>query len=256
MSRTEHVRSRGRRWRWLFVGGGGGAVLAVGTALLGNIVGLRTAVRWTLVTCPVLLYETWFSYSRYVRQSASVPATAIRLPNAVTMVRGWLYAAVGGFVLFRPTPAVVWLPGLCYGIGVVLDQADGRIARRTDSESRLGEQLDVAFDTVGFLVAPAVAVAWGRLPAWYLFLPAAQYLFKLGREVRRRRGLTVNELEPDSRRRGLAGAQMAFLTAALLPVVPPEPLGVVAPAVLAPSLAIFLRDYLVVAGYYSPSTDR
>jgi CDP-diacylglycerol--glycerol-3-phosphate 3-phosphatidyltransferase len=248
MSRIEHAGRGVRRRRWLFVGGGSGAVLVAGAAAIGTALGFRTALGWVLVVCPLLLYEAWFFHSRRTR----TPATPIRLPNAVTMVRGWLYAAVGGFVVFRPTPAVVWLPGLCYGLGVLLDQVDGRIARRTDSESRLGEQLDMAFDTLGFLVAPAVAVAWGRLPAWYLLLPAAQYLFKLGRAVRRRRGLAVAELQPDGRRRGLSGAQMAFLTVALLPLVPPAPLAVAAGVVLVPSLAMFLRDYLVVAGYHRP----
>jgi CDP-diacylglycerol--glycerol-3-phosphate 3-phosphatidyltransferase len=50
--------------------------------------------------------------------------------------------------------------------------------------------------------------------------------------------------------RYLAGGQMAFLTLALAPAVPGALATAVAPAVLAPSLAVFLRDYLVVAGWF------
>jgi hypothetical protein len=45
---------------------------------------------------------------------------------------------------------------------------------------------------------------------------------------------------------------MAFLTLALLPLVSPETLAVVAVAVLTPSLAMFGRDCLVMAGHYRP----
>jgi CDP-diacylglycerol--glycerol-3-phosphate 3-phosphatidyltransferase len=44
---------------------------------------------------------------------------------------------------------------------------------------------------------------------------------------------------------------MVFLTLALSPLVSPAVVFAVAPAALAPSLAVFLRDYLVVAGHLS-----
>lgn len=253
MSGAEHVGAGGWRRRWLFVGGGSGAVLVAGVAALWVAVGPRGGLTWAGVAGPLLLYEAWFFASRRAKRGG--PATSIRPPNAVTMVRGWLYAIAGGFVALPPTALLAWVPGLCYGLGALLDQVDGRVARRTGAESRLGEQLDMAFDTLGFLIAPSVAVAWGRLPAWYLLLPAAQYLFRLGREARRRRGRPVTELSPNELRRALSGLQMGFLSVALLPIVPPGPLAVVAAAVLAPSLAMFARDWLVVAGHYQPGDE-
>jgi CDP-diacylglycerol--glycerol-3-phosphate 3-phosphatidyltransferase len=256
MSRIEHAGRGVRRRRWLYVGGGSGATLVAGTTLLASVLDPAVAVRWSIVVCPVLLYEAWFFHSRRGPQSVPVGQASVTLPNAVTLLRGWLYAAVAGFVVVQPRPVVVWLPGLCYGLGVALDQVDGRLARRTDSESRLGEQLDATFDGIGFLAAPAVAVAWSQLPVWYLLLPAADVLFKLGRSVRRRRGLEVVELRADSRRRLLSGIQMAFLAVALLPFVPPDVLEAVGVVALTPSLLLFVRDYLVVAGHYRPPSRR
>jgi len=246
MSVIDHVVGRWRR-RWLFVAGGSLATVAVGKATLGTALGLRAALVWAAVAGPVLAYEAWFFYSR---REAGAPLGAIRAANAVTLARGWLFAAVGGFVALEPSAAIAWVPGLCYGTGALLDQVDGRLARYTGTESDLGEQLDMAVDTLGFVVAPAVAVAWGRLPVWYLLLAAARYLFKLGRGYRRWRGLPVYELPPSSLRRNLSGLQMAFLTVALLPLVPPDILAVAAVGVLTPSLAMFVRDYLVVAGHH------
>ncbi len=249
MSVIDHVASRGWRRRWLFVGGGSVAVLAVGAAVLVSALDTRTVLVWTALACPLVGWVTWFFYSR--RDGPSV-SSAIRPANAVTMVRGWLLAAVGGFVAVSPTAAIAWVPALCYGVAATLDQVDGRLARRTGTESTLGEQLDMAVDTLGFTVAPAVAVAWGRLPVWYLLLPTVQYLFKLGRSYRVWRDRPVCELSPSALRRNLAGLQMAFLTVALVPVVPTGPLAVVAAVVLAPSVSLFVRDYLVVAGYHRP----
>lgn len=253
MSAIDHVGSARWRRRWLFVGGGSVAVLAVGILALGTAVGRQRALAWAAIASPLVAYVAWFFYSRRDRESG---LGAIRLANAVTVLRGWLFAAVGGFAALPPAGPILWVPGLWYGLGAALDQVDGRLARYTGSESEFGERLDMAVDTMGFAAAPVVAVAWGRLPVWYLLLAAARYLFKLGRGYRQWRGRSVSELTPSSIRRGLAGLQMAFLTLALLPLVAPGTLAVAAVFVLSPSLAMFVRDYLVVAGHYRPRWQR
>jgi len=54
---------------------------------------------------------------------------------------------------------------------------------------------------------------------------------------------------PASRvRRPLAALQMGFITFALTPLLPGSRIDPLAALVLAPSLAVFLRDYLVVSG--------
>ena len=178
------------------------------------------------------------------------PVPTLGVANAVTLGRGWLYAVVAGFLLVVPPTDSTWrwVPVACYGAGAALDWVDGALARTAGRRSELGEKLDMAFDTLGFLVAPLVAVVWGRLPVWYLSISVARYLFKAGRGWRRARGLAVYDLPASRVRRPLAGLQMAFITAALLPVVPVAMVRPTAAVVVAPSLVVFVRDYLVVSG--------
>ncbi|WP_299262450.1 CDP-alcohol phosphatidyltransferase family protein [Halorientalis sp.] len=254
MSGTERARFGRRHRRWLFLGGGSVLMMAAGAAVLERLVDFGSAIAWALVAGPIVGFEAWFYHSR--RNLLPTAGAAMRVADAVTLVRGWLYAAVAGFVVLPPTTVVAWLPGLCYGTGVALDWFDGRIARRTGGGTRLGERLDMAFDTVGFLVAPVVAVVWGQLPIWYLSLSAARYLFKAGRGLQRCRDRPVHELPPSDRRRQLSGVHMVFVTVALVPVVPSGPLAAPAAVLLVPSLALFARDYLLMTGYLPRPTEQ
>jgi len=170
--------------------------------------------------------------------------------NAVTGLRSGLYSAVAGLVVAAPTTAVVWLPGLLYGAGVALDKLDGTIARTVGRETLLGERLDMTVDTAGFVAAPVVAVLWGLLPWWYLLLSAARYVFLGVRWLRRVRGLPIFDRPDSDLGQSLAGVQMGFLTAVLLPTVPTALGWRLAPVVLAPSLAVFGRDILAINGLY------
>jgi CDP-diacylglycerol--glycerol-3-phosphate 3-phosphatidyltransferase len=216
----------------------------------------RTGGLWLAVAAPVLGYQLWF-LARALERNRSpdadgspAPAPTLGVANGVTLGRGWLYAGVAGFLLVVPPAdsAWRWLPAVWYGSGVALDWVDGALARSVGRRSELGEKLDMAFDTVGFLVAPLVGVAWGRLPVWYLSISVARYLFKAGRGWRRTRGLAVYDLPPSRVRRPLAGVQMAFITAALVPVIPTSVISPAAAVVVTPSLVVFARDYLVVSG--------
>ncbi|MFB6173296.1 MAG: CDP-alcohol phosphatidyltransferase family protein [Halobacteriales archaeon] len=219
-------------------------------------IGLPAAVQWAVPAGVAAAFVLWFSRAHLDANRADAESNGpsrryatLGLANAVTLARGGLFAAVAGFLAVEPTSQVAWLPAVCYGAGCVLDLADGAIARRRDRTTVLGAKLDMAVDTLGFLVAPVVAVAWGRLPVWYLSLSAARYLFKPGRGYRRRRGRPVYDLPASLVRRPLAGVQMAFITVALAPALPAAVVRSLAALVLAPSLAVFARDYLVVAGH-------
>ena len=228
--------------------------------------GVRAGGLWFLTASPVLCYQLWF-LRRWLDRAGSVdtggvPSGTIGVANAVTLGRGWLYAGVAGFLFVVPPTGSAWrwLPVAWYGAGAALDWVDGALAKTVGRRSELGSKLDMAFDTIGFLVAPLVGVAWGRLPIWYLSISAARYLFKAGRGWRRSRGRPVYDLPPSRVRRPLAGLQMAFITAALLPIVPVSVVHPAAAVVVTPSLLVFVRDYLVVTGRLrtasSTATDR
>jgi CDP-diacylglycerol--glycerol-3-phosphate 3-phosphatidyltransferase len=118
-------------------------------------------------------------------------------------------------------------------------------------ETEVGRRLDMAFDTFGLVAAPLVAVLWELLPVWYLAVSAARYVFRGAVWLRRVRGLPVGDLPDSDLGKYLAGVQMVFVTVALVPPVPTDVVWTVAPVVLAPSLAVFARDYLAVSGRLS-----
>jgi CDP-diacylglycerol--glycerol-3-phosphate 3-phosphatidyltransferase len=170
------------------------------------------------------------------------------LANTVTLLRGSLYAVVAGFVVVPAETMLAWVPAVCYGAGVVLDKLDGTIARTIGEETPLGTRLDMAFDTFGFVAAPLVAVLWGALPVYYLAISVVRYAFLGAVRLHRWRGGTVHSLPDSDLGKYLAGVQMAFVTVALVPAVPTVLVYTVAPIVLAPSIAVFARDYCYVTG--------
>jgi CDP-diacylglycerol--glycerol-3-phosphate 3-phosphatidyltransferase len=210
-----------------------------------------------------LMVVLWAGTVGYLLYSLTIPSVAGTLPsrwlgvaNYLTIVRGGLYCLVGGFMIVPPYEQVGWVPAVCYGAGVVLDQFDGHIARRTGQETPLGRRLDLGIDTFGFVVAPAVAVAWGQLPVWYLSLSAARYVYRGLKHLRRLRNRPLYACPDSSLGRYLAGGQMVFLTLALTPVISPSLAAAVAPFALASTLGVFFRDYLFVAGHLPTGNPR
>ncbi|MEF8830127.1 MAG: CDP-alcohol phosphatidyltransferase family protein [Halobacteriales archaeon] len=231
--------------------GGGGAIAAVA--------GEALAARWAVGAAGVAGFELWFLYRHLGRNRDDDHEGLYRSlggANGLTLLRGVGVAGVAGFALVPPRAAFAWVPALLYGGAAALDRLDGYAARATGRTTVLGEKLDMAVDTLGFLVAPLVGVLWGRLPVWYLSLSLARYLFRAGRGLRRRRGRPVYGLPPSRVRRPLAGVQMAFIAVALAPVLPAGTVRVAAAVVLVPSLAVFARDYLAVVGVVGPKRDR
>jgi CDP-diacylglycerol--glycerol-3-phosphate 3-phosphatidyltransferase len=214
------------------------------------------SVRWLPPVAAVSAFQLWFSYRHLdanrpdgTDRTMSV-YRSLGLPNLVTLGRGALLAGLAGFGTLAPRAEIAWLPAVLYGTACGLDFLDGFLARRTERTTLLGAKLDLAIDTTGFLIAPVVGVLWGQLPVWYLSLSAARYLFKFGCWIRHRLDKPVYDLPPSLLRRPLAGTQMAFITFALVPIVPLSTVRPLAAVVLAASLSVFVRDYLVVAGIY------
>lgn len=209
-----------------------------------------------------LMVTLWLGTVGYLLYSLPDPSVAggsaspwLGVANYLTLVRAGLFCIVGGFVVVPPAGRLAWVPAICYGIGTVLDQLDGRVARSVGRETPLGRRLDLAIDTFGFVVAPVVAVVWGQLPVWYLSLSAARYVYRGLTSLRRLRGRPLFERPDSDLGRYLAGGQMAFLTLVLTPIVTPAAAAAVAPLALAPSLGVFLRDYLFVAGHLPTGND-
>lgn len=171
--------------------------------------------------------------------------------DAVTFVRAALLAYVAGFVVSPPDGTEAWLVGGVFVAAAVLDAADGAVARRT-RETTLGESLDGEVDGLSVLVGATVGVVGGWLPAVYLTVGAARYVFVAGIAVRRRLGMSVAELDDSLTRKLLSVAQTVVVVAAFVPAIPASVVRPVAVAAMVPFLVWFTRDWFVVCGRHKP----
>ena len=186
--------------------------------------------------------------------------TKILLPHLgyatwLTLLRAGLIGTLAGFV-FQNTPItaeksnwLAWTPGLIYILAILLDYIDGYVARISRHETRLGEWLDTKIDALGLLVAPMLAVGYGRLPIFYIAVSFAYYLFQFGIWYRKKTGRSVIRLEPHPTKRMIAGFQMGLVALALLPVFSRPVMTIAALIFMIPLLAGFLRDWLIICGY-------
>jgi CDP-diacylglycerol--glycerol-3-phosphate 3-phosphatidyltransferase len=240
------------RWQWY-------AFAVVATVSLGLVAavlfdaGVRVRA-WAAVSGPtmvgLLVFARWALDENYERTGTL--RQSMGAANALTLFRGLLVAFLAGFVVTPPDSVSAWLPGVLYGLVALGDFVDGAVARRVGAETVLGARLDMAVDSLGFLVGSLVGLATGRLPVWYLSVAVARYVYRLARFVRRVRGRPVGSLPSSRVRRPLAAFQMAFLTFALLPLVEPSVVVPLATVAMVPTLAGFGRDWLYVAGHLSP----
>ena len=105
-------------------------------------------------------------------------------------------------------------------------------------------------------MASAVAVGMHRLPVYYLAAGGAYYIFQLGLRLRRRRGKPLHPTGPRAFARLVAGFQMGFLSAALLPLFSGPVLALAAPVFLLPLLAGFVWDWLIATGKIDDAAAR
>jgi phosphatidylglycerophosphate synthase len=142
-----------------------------------------------------------------------------------------------------------WAPTLLYTTIAVLDNFDGRLARRSGMATPMGARLDMEYDALGNLAGYAVAVRFGQLPPAFLTLGFLRYVFVVSHWVLEKRGRRSLALPESRARRIVASLQSGFLVGVLWPTVRP-PVTTVAAALMGGALlASFGRDWLVSAGW-------
>jgi CDP-diacylglycerol--glycerol-3-phosphate 3-phosphatidyltransferase len=233
-----------------FTGAGVATVLAVGLAAAPS-----NPVFFAALALGTLLAET----VELARLLARAERRELGAATLLTLARGLALAALAGLATV-PTRsgAAAWLPAILYGFNAVSDGLDGWLARTRGTTSVLGARLDTAFDALGMLVGPVVAVAHGRLPAFYLAVGVTYYVMVGAIGLRRALGLPVHPERnvPSARRRLFAGLHMALITAALVPATSPQVAAVVA-GVFAPPLVLDLAVTIpVTLGWLQPATYR
>ena len=252
------------RLRWWGMLALSGLVLAGGFFFLvsawpGNAAG-RSASLWLALSALVLAYQLsvlWRGLPANRRAGEPDLLPTLGPGNTTTLARGMLVACLAGFLLLPPPSGwLAWIPAVLYFLADIADLLDGYLAHLSHHVTRLGEMLDMSFDGLGVLVAALLAVRYGQVPAWYLSVALARYLFLGGLWLRRRRGLPVYDLPPSISRRLFAGLQMGFTAFVLLPVFSPPSTFIAAGLFAVPFLAGFLRDWLLVSGTLNPATTN
>ncbi len=194
-------------------------------------------------------WQTWRRADLNRSEKSSTAFPNLGWANNLTLLRGGLIALTGGF-LFQSEPigAATWLPGLLYSVAAILDRIDGFVARRSGRTSLLGSELDTLFDALGLLIAPLLAIQFGKLHWSFFAVSLAYYVFIFGIYWRHKHNRPTYSLLPSQLRRAFAGFQMGFVAVILLPIFPANATVLLGAAFMLPILIGFVVDWLVVSG--------
>lgn len=257
MTHTDELQNLQTELRRLALSGLAGIVVC--TWLLARLTTTTAALLYLLASTVLWLLAWQQTHCRLLLNRASDTSPlypALGWANRMTLGRGWLIAATGGFVLVPDVlvthPSVLWIAAALYSIAAILDRVDGFIARRSQQTTQLGARLDTVFDALGLLVAPLLALQQGKIHASYLLVSVAYYLFVLGIKIREKNRQPVYPLPPSLLRRSLAGFQMGYVAIVLWPPFKAEVTVLAGSGFMVPLLIGFLVDWLVVSGRLKP----
>jgi CDP-diacylglycerol--glycerol-3-phosphate 3-phosphatidyltransferase len=231
------------------------AILSGGYALLRFEWQALYATYWLMSSAPAFILLLWMlanglGQNRHTVSGRLLPT--LGAGNLLTITRGALIACLVGFLVSpRPESWIAWLPGVLYTLAALIDLFDGYVARLANQPTCLGELLDLRMDGLGVLIAALLAVRYGQVPAWYILVGLARYLFVTGWWLRERLGRPTYPLSESASRRPFAGAQMGFLAVVLWPLFSPPGTFIAAAAFALPFLVGFARDWFVASGFIS-----
>lgn len=240
-----------------------GASLLSATAIAFSVLqGPAVALLWLLAGLACWSFVLWQCHKRLHLNYSTVNDryyATLGHGNRVTLLRGLLIAAAGGFltsVHVEVRPWLLYIPAALYSMAALGDAVDGYMARRQQQTTRLGTELDTALDAFGLLIAPMLAVLYGKLHVSYLLVSIAYYLFQWGIHWRQCHGRPVYHLPPSQLRRYLAGFQMVLVALVLWPPLPAGMTRVLGITLMIPLLLGFCRDWLHVSGRLSADRER
>ena len=218
------------------------ADLTVGLALaLGAV-----AATWRLLALPasyVLLgLAVYGSLAALVLWAlpARLPGPGLGIANRVTLGRAALAVPVAALALHPATLGAVarwWIIVLSTAV-LLLDGLDGRLARRTGSQSRFGARFDMELDAALLMALSLLVWRSGSVGVWVLLIGFMRYAFVAASWLV---PSLAAELPPSRRRRLVCVLQGVVLLVALGPIIP-GPVGV---AVAAAGLAALTYSFAV-----------
>ena len=97
--------------------------------------------------------------------------------DAVTLFRSLWVGAAACFIDTDPTPTTATLVMGITAIALALDGLDGLVARRTQTSSIFGAQLDMELDAALMMVLSALVWTWGQAGPWVLTAGLLRYVW-------------------------------------------------------------------------------
>jgi phosphatidylglycerophosphate synthase len=145
--------------------------------------------------------------------------------NQVTAMRALLVALVAGCIGEAPGTRVMTSAVAAAAMAMILDGADGWLARRTGMASAFGARFDLEVDALLILVLAVLAWQWHKAGAWVLLAGLMRYLFVIAGRfwVWMRR-----PLRPTFRGKAICIVQVLSLIVAIVPGVRRPASGLVA----------------------------
>jgi len=216
------------------------AAFVATAALAGGLTGffsLSAAVPGlALVTQIALGLVLWQQRGRGTRLTAADRVTLARsVPIAI------LVGLLADTSLFLAQPTVIFSLA---AVAVLMDGADGLVARRLGCETRAGARFDMELDGFALLVLAAWVASLDRAGPWVLLIGAWRYLFIM---AGRFHPPLQRPLAFSQRRRVICGLQGVGLVICLLPGLPHSATQPLAAALVALVSYSFIVDLLALA---------
>lgn len=169
-----------------------------------------------------------------------LPGPGLGPANRITLARAAMVMPVFGLALVPgPIGTLVlwWVIGLST-LAMVLDGWDGRVARRTGSQTAFGARFDLELDAALMMALSVLVWRTDRVGAWVLLTGLMRYAFVAAGWMW---PALQAELPPSFRRKAVCVIQGIALLVALGPVIP----GIVATSVAAFGLAALTYSFAV-----------
>jgi phosphatidylglycerophosphate synthase len=206
--------------------------------------------------CFVFIF-TYLHLSGNYNSESSAILSHLGAANIITLLRGVIAVALLFFVgVPRPPGWLGWIPGLTFFLLALTDSLDGFVARRNKQSTKLGQKLDLTFDSVAILVAILLAISYGQVRTWFVFVGLAPFVFQMLIWLRRRLKQPVTPLSPSLFRAILGGVLFGFLCFALAPIFPSHVTVKFGNFIAAMILFSFVRDWLTIIRKTDPTSKR
>ena len=185
-----------------------------------GLVALFCAVTGWLIQPPVLFY--WLAAALYLAVCVLIirfwPETRdFGWANRATLLRGSLVIVLVALAPFADhLTDSLWLYGWMALLALILDGADGKVARATGSQSDFGARFDMELDALFILGLSVAVLALGKAGPWVLALGLIRYAFVVASHFLD----WLNAPLPESfRRKTVCVWQIVTLLVAVLPPV-------------------------------------